>query len=155
MGAALLAASLACGGGSPASSPARDASSEGAPVDAGKDAASCFPYCGTVSDARGGSGGADVAGDGAPSCDELKALYESLQARAQSCNPQLPAQCSATTNGPCCPVTVGAADRSAIDDFDQAVSQYKTLCSPDCSKVICQPAPTNQCDALGSIGRCE
>jgi hypothetical protein len=154
-GLALLAASVACGNAAPSSSPARDASSESAPAEAGEDDA-CFPYCGTVADARGGPGAGDAgAGDGALSCDELRALYESLQARAQSCDPQLPAECGATTNGPCCPVTVSAGNASAIDDFDQAVAEYKTQCSPDCSKVICQPTPSNRCDALGSLGRCE
>jgi hypothetical protein len=146
---------VACGGGAPPSSAVKDASAESALVDAGQDDVSCFPYCGTVADARGATSGGDAAGDGALSCDELRALYEALEGRAQSCNPQLPAQCNATTDGPCCPLTVGTTDRAAIDDFDQAVAVYKTQCSPDCSKVICQPAPSNRCDALGSLGRCE
>jgi hypothetical protein len=87
-------------------------------------------------------------------CSQLRALYESLQAAAQACDPQIQGQCSATTNGPCCPLTVGVADRSAIDDFDQAVAMYKAQCSPDCSMSICQPAPSNACEPVGAKGTC-
>jgi hypothetical protein len=153
---AVVALTAACGGGSSSGPSARDAEPESAVAqDAGSDGADCFPFCSSA-DAASGSGG-DAAGDAASSCAQLKAAYEALQAPAQACNPQLPGQCGATTNGPCCPVTVSGTNGSAVDNFDQAVAAYVAQCNPDCSMVICQPAPTDQCDPLGSTasqGRC-
>jgi hypothetical protein len=150
-------------GGSPRTAPATaldggpEANADAGPGDAG----SCFPFCGNAGDAGGATeaGAAmDAAADAAVSCATLLAHLETLQAQAQSCNPQLQDDCSATTDGPCCPVTVSTADRGAVDDFDQAVAAYTSACTPDCARVICQPAPSNRCDplALGTtLGRCE
>jgi hypothetical protein len=155
--AASLVLAAACGGGSSSSPAARDAAPESAAVaDAGSDSGDCFPFCSSGGDAGGGTG-TDASGDGASSCDQLKAVYETLQGPAQSCDPQLPGQCSATTNGPCCPLTVTATNGSAVDNFDQAVAAYLAQCNPDCSMMICQPAPSDQCDPLGASaaqGRC-
>jgi hypothetical protein len=146
----------------PSSSPApHDAAVEGATGEASTDDGACFPFCGS----GGNDAGADVGGgppgdasaDGA-SCDGLKAVYEALQGPAQACNPQLQSQCAATTNGPCCPLTVTAASQSAVDNFDQAVAAYLAQCPPNCSQIICQPAPSNICNPLGgsaSQGRCQ
>jgi hypothetical protein len=148
LGPALIAFAPACGGGS-SGSPPRDAAPESAATDDGStDSGSCFPFC-SSGDAGTGTG-ADAAGDAAMSCAQLKSVYEALQAPAQACNPQLTGQCSATTNGPCCPVTVTSSNQSAVNNFDQAVANYVTQCHPDCSMAICQPAPSNQCDPLGS-----
>jgi hypothetical protein len=150
-----LALAPACGGGSP-SSPARDAAPESAAVeDAGSDSGACFPFCAS-GDASVGMG-TDASSEAGSSCAQLKAVYETLQGPAQGCNPQLTGQCAATTNGPCCPITVTASNGSAVDNFDQAVATYVEQCSPNCSMVICQPAPSNQCDPLmgsTSLGRC-
>jgi hypothetical protein len=155
--------SASCGEGSSSTPPARDAAVEGASSDAGAGDGPCFPFCGSSSggDEAGGDGGpgapGDGSGDGASSCAQLKAVYEALQGPAQACNPQLQGQCAATTNGPCCPVTVSASSQSAVNDFDQAVATYTAQCQPNCAQVICQPAPSNECDPLGgsaSQGRC-
>jgi hypothetical protein len=152
---AILVVASGCGGGS-SGSVARDAGAETAAEDTGSDTGSCFPFCSSGSDSGTGSG-TDASADGTTSCAQLKAVYEGLQALAQACEPQLTGQCSATTNGPCCPVTVTTSSQSAVNNFDQAVATYVAQCSPDCSMVICQPAPSNQCDPLAggaSQGRC-
>jgi hypothetical protein len=145
----------ACGGGAGSSSPPQDAASETGEPDAESDGGSCFPFCGS---ADAGSPRVDASGLDAPSCDQLKAAYEALQGPAQACDPQLQAQCAATTNGPCCPVAVTASSQAAVDNFDQAVAAYVAACSPDCSMIICMPTPLSQCQALAggpSQGRCQ
>jgi hypothetical protein len=45
---------------------------------------------------------------------------------------------------------VNATNGSAVDNFDQAVAAYVAQCDAGCSTVICQPAPSDQCEALGA-----
>jgi hypothetical protein len=149
LGSLLFAACLlGCGGGS--SLPPADAGAD-APSPEGDAAADgdCFPFCGTGADAVA----PDAAGDGALSCAQLKARYQMLET-ARACNPQLPNQCGATTNDPCCPVTVTESNTQAVADFDYAVMQYEAQCTADCSMRICQSAPSLQCDGAGSTGLC-
>jgi hypothetical protein len=141
---ALLVLAACSGGGT--SSPPQDAAPETSEPDAGEDSGSCFPFCGSA-DASSPPVDASTS-DAAPSCSQLKAAYEALQGPAQACNPQLQAQCTASTNGPCCPVTVSASNQAAVDNFDQAVAAYVTACSPDCTMIICMPAPSDQCQPL-------
>lgn len=150
LGPSLLAACLlGCGGGSSSSSPG-DAGADAPAADDGAADGDCFPFCGTGGDA----GAADAAGDGALSCAQLKAQYQALEPAARACNPQLPDQCGATTNDPCCPVTVTESNTQAVADFDYAVMQYEAQCTADCSMRICQAAPSRQCDGTGSTGLC-
>ncbi len=145
---------IACSGGGGTSAPARDAASDTGEQESGEDSGSCFPFCGSAEAAAPPL--ADASGLDAPTCNQLKAVYEALQGAAQACDPRLQAQCAATTNGPCCPVTVTASNSSAVDNFDQGVAAYVAACSPDCSKIICMPAPSSQCQVLGtSQGRCQ
>jgi len=152
LGPLLLAACLlGCGSGS-SSSPPGDAGAD-APSAEGEGAADsgdCFPFCGTGRDA----GAADAASDAALSCAQLEANYLMLEAAARACNPQLPNQCAATTNDPCCPVTVTVSNTQAVNDFDYAVMRYEAQCTADCSMRICQPAPSGHCDGTGSMGVC-
>jgi hypothetical protein len=161
---ALLAALPAsCSAGSSSAPPEHDAALESAAGEASADEGSCFPFCGSSGGDANADEGPVAAGDASAdgtssSCAQLKAVYEALQGPAQSCNPQLQAQCGATTNGPCCPVTVSASSQSAVDNFDQAVAMYTAQCQPNCAQVICQPAPSNMCNPLGSspsLGRCQ
>jgi hypothetical protein len=160
-GACALAVLAACGSGSSSAPPGHDAAVESAAGEASADEGSCFPFCGSGGDAGADDGPgvpAEASADGASSCSQLKAIYEALQGPAQACNPQLQGQCAVTTNGPCCPVTVTASSQSAVNDFDQAVASYTAQCQPNCSQMICQPAPSNVCNALGgsaSQGRCQ
>ncbi|HEY8039133.1 MAG TPA: hypothetical protein VIF15_05035 [Polyangiaceae bacterium] len=138
---AVLLPLLGCGNGAASPSTAQDggtdASSAGDAAEGG-----CFPTC-----AGGDSGlpGDDAGGDGAATCDQLKAEAVSLEAAARACNPQLPSPCSASTDGICCPVSVTPGNTTAIDNFDQAVAAYKAQCTPNCAGIVCHPAPSNTC----------
>jgi hypothetical protein len=158
---AALAAAIACGSGSSSPGPAGDAGTEAAPPnDATSEA--CFPFCGSSSSGSGGSSGsgsssgsADAAPD-AQSCDGLKATATALQPAAKACNPALASQCTASTDGICCPVTVSAGNESAVNDFAVAVATYKAQCTPSCIGIVCKPAPSQICQATsGGQGECQ
>ncbi len=137
----------ACGGGNGGAIPAiADAGSDVAPETGAFDSGDCFPFCASGDD---GPSAVEAGGDGAESCLQLQAAYESYELTAQACDPQLPGQCASTASDPCCPVTVGS-DPSAIDDFSLAVSRYVAECPPNCSIRHCQPAPSDQCAATGT-----
>lgn len=131
---------LGCGSGSSGTPPSDAGGTDAARGDAA-DGGACFPFCGDAG--RGG----DATGDVNVSCDQQKVLVETLQAKAKACDPRFSNQCTATTNDPCCPITITSSNVQAVNDFDQAVATYKSECSPDCSREICQPAPSNVCDA--------
>jgi hypothetical protein len=151
---ALLAVCAACSSGSTSSGPA-EAGAEAAPAqDAADDA--CFPFCSSSSGgSSGSSSGADADVD-AQSCDGLRAKVESLLPAARACNPSLQGQCSGTTDGVCCPVTVSAGNESAVNDLAVAVATYKQSCTPSCIGIVCPPAPSGVCQPLtGSGGLCQ
>jgi hypothetical protein len=151
--ALVLVAIAGCSGGGSTTAPAVDAAGDTqAETSAGYDSGDCFPYC----PAEASTGGGDDAGNDAAAltCAALQASYEAYELTAKACNPQLPGQCTATTSDPCCPVTVGG-NASAVDDFDQAVSRYEVQCTADCSRRLCQPAPSGQCVSVGTAqGTC-
>jgi hypothetical protein len=141
----------ACGGGGGPSAAAADAATDHAPEVAVFDSGDCFPYCPS---GETSTSGADAGGDAAPTCTQLQAAYEAFELTAKACNPQLPSQCGATASDPCCPVTVGDS-QSAVDDFNRAVARYLGQCMADCTKRLCQPAPSNLCiPAATGTGTC-
>ena len=86
--------------------------------------------------------------DGGGPCDHLKDMVDEASRLARTCDPHGAAPCAAAVDGLCCPITVDAANNSAVNDFQQAVKNYKAKCMPDCTKIFCgaNPPPTNQCD---------
>jgi hypothetical protein len=82
-------------------------------------------------------------------CAQLQAAYEAFELTAKACNPQLPDQCFATANDPCCPVTVSNS-QDAVNAFDEAVTSYQQQCTPDCSTRICPFTPSGDCAATGT-----
>jgi hypothetical protein len=88
-------------------------------------------------------------------CDQLRTQVIQLQTAARACNPQGANECSGAVDGICCSITVSFNNSSAVNDFTQAVTTYKTKCTPDCSKVICGQTPTLVCDPVGAKGTCE
>jgi hypothetical protein len=105
----------------------------------------CFPFC-PVLDAGGSSPEADT--DAAMSCAALKASYESLEATARMCNPQIPGGCI-STDDPCCMVAVSSASPDAVNAFADAVAAYSAQCTPNCTLRICQ-TPTGTCMPTGT-----
>jgi hypothetical protein len=154
---ALLVVCAACSSGS--SSPA-SSSEAGADAASGQDAAddSCFPFCSSSGSggSSGGSSGDDASADAA-GCDALRAQVEALLPAARACNPALASQCTGTTDGICCPVSVTAANESAVNNLAVAVASYKQSCSPSCIGIVCPPAPSNTCQPLqgGQAGLCQ
>ena len=136
-----------CGGGAGGgSSPIVDAAADSGPDVADLDSGACFPYCAS---GESSSPEPEAAADAAETCPKLQAAYEALELTAKACDPQLPSQCASTASDPCCPVTVGMS-QSAIDDFNQVVAGYEQQCTADCSKRLCQPAPSDQCVGTGT-----
>ena len=90
--------------------------------------------------------------DGGGPCDHLKELVDQASTLARSCDLRAAAPCSAAVDGLCCPVTVDAANNAAVNDFQQAVKNYKARCMPDCTRLFCgaNPPPSNQCDTTGA-----
>jgi hypothetical protein len=151
--ALVLALVVGCGGGGGTTTPpvdaAADARAETSVVD---DSGDCFPYCPSLEAST--TVGDDGGGDAAPTCALLQASYEAYEVTAKACNPQLPGQCMAAADDPCCPVTVGG-NTSSVSDFDQAVSRYQLQCTVDCSMRLCELAPSGQCVATGTAtGTC-
>jgi hypothetical protein len=72
-----------------------------------------------------------------------------MQAELTTCDPQMPNQCSAFTNGPCCPVTITPGTNT--ENYDQAVMAYKNQCMPQCG-MVCATMPTNTCVPFGDAG---
>jgi hypothetical protein len=141
-----------CSSGSP-SAGAGDAG-EASTTDATDDVA-CFPLCGSGSSSGGSSGGGDAATDGSTTCSQLAALVSSLEPAARACNPQMPSQCGGTTQGLCCALTVNAGNDMAVNEYESAVANYKSQCSPSCMGSICPTVPSQQCDSTGtSTGGC-
>lgn len=157
-----VVAFAACSSGSSSPTGGADA---GADATSAQDASegSCFPLCSSSSggSSGSGSGGGDDGGDDATdldaqSCPALKAKVESLLPPAQACNPALPGQCSGTTDGICCPVSVSAGNESAENDLAVAVSNYKAACTPSCIGIVCPPTPSNTCEPVGTqVGVCK
>lgn len=152
---ALLAVCAACGSVSSSPGGGADAGAESSP---GQDAAddACFPFCSSSSGGSGSSSGADADVD-AQSCDGLRAKVESLLPAARACNPALGGQCTGTTDGICCPVTVSAGNESAVNDLAVAVASYKQSCTPSCIGIVCPAAPSGVCQppGTGSQGLCQ
>ena len=131
---------------------ASDAASDAPQVDAGKEA-SCTFGCATDSGTKDGD-----AGDASFTCTGLRALIEQLSNTARACNPIQSQQCSGSTNGICCPISVSPGNTTAVNDFDHAVATYKASCPFDCSMAMCSMnIPSNACDAqMGSnMGICQ
>jgi hypothetical protein len=154
--ALLVVCAAACSSGPSSPGGAGDAGAEAAP---GQDASSdaCFPFCSSSSGGSSGSGsGADAEVD-AQSCEGLRATVESLLPAARACNPALAGQCTGTTDGICCAVSVSAGNESAANDLAVAVAAYKQSCTPSCVGIVCQPAPSNTCVPLqgGQSGLCQ
>lgn len=125
---------------SPTSPPPADAGSDPLAVDAG------HPETGAPPPDSG------APADGGGPCDHLKELVDQASALARSCDQRAAAPCSAAVDGLCCPVTVDAANNAAVNDFQQAVKNYKARCMPNCTKILCgvSPPPSNQCDTSGA-----
>jgi hypothetical protein len=91
-------------------------------------------------------------------CDELKQQVIQLGLTARKCNPQAPSECGATTDGPCCPITVDIGSTSAVNDYDHAVGQLWAAmdagtCTYDCKLAYpCKQAPSNVC---GTNSECQ
>jgi hypothetical protein len=154
---AVLLALLACSSGSSSPTATPDAGPDGS---SGADATddSCFPFCASSSSGGGSSssGSDDGGGDGALSCADQKANLEALETAARACNPQAPNQCTGTTEGVCCPVSVSPGDDTAVNNFEVALATYKQQCSPSCLGVVCLAAPSMTCQAVqGAPGVCK
>lgn len=94
--------------------------------------------------------------DAVSQCDLLKQKVMQLAGPAQACCPSCaPAQCTATTNGICCPISVDTSSVQAVNDYDQAVMTYANQCHPDCSGTICSGAPSGICSGGGTTGICQ
>ena len=93
--------------------------------------------------------------DGGNMCDRLKETVDQKSALARACNPQSPSECTAAIDGLCCSVTVSASKTGAVNDFQEAINNYKAKCKPDCTKVFCglNPAPSNICDTASASCR--
>jgi hypothetical protein len=133
------------GGGDRAAAGPSDAAADVHPETGTDDSGGCFPYC-PVGDAAGPAPEADT--DGAMSCAALKSSYESLEAIARICNPQIPGSCI-STDDPCCKVAVSSGNAEAVNAFADAVNAYSAQCTPDCALRICQP-PAGTCMATGT-----
>ncbi len=133
-----------CGASRPGSPTATDAAAD-APQDA-HEGGSGFP----PPDAS------DVdAADAGSACDQLRAQVNAFGLAARACNPQGANECNAAADGICCQITVGIGSTQAVNDFQHAVSDYQTKCGPaDCTKVLCEQAPSNLCDGTGTKGIC-
>jgi hypothetical protein len=153
--AATAAASLfACSSDSSPSGPA-DASHDAPYPDAGPPEASCPFGCTPSGD---GGDASDDAPDGATTCAALKMQLDRYAAIAQACNANQTQQCSGTTMGLCCAISISPGNPAAVDDYDHAVAAYKASCPVDCTRTICSMnVPSNLCDApMGSaMGLCE
>jgi hypothetical protein len=110
------------------------------------DSGGCFPYCPVEGDDAASTPEADT--DGSTSCPALRSNYESLEALAQICNPQLPDPC-VSTDDPCCSVAVSSSDSDAVNAFAEAVAAYTAQCPAGCALRICQP-PARTCIATGT-----
>jgi hypothetical protein len=151
----LLAASAAvlfgCGSSSPSGS--ADAAPEAAPQDAAADASCIFGGCN-----GGDASAADATSDVSSMCDQLKMQVDQTAIAARACNPNQTQQCSGTTQGICCMISVSPGTATAVDDYDHAVAAYKASCPFDCSRTNCPTnVPSGLCDApMGSsMGICE
>lgn len=101
--------------------------------------------------------GAPSRPDAATPCDHLRQQISQLVPAAAACSPNSNApQCGATTQGLCCPITVTQGNVQAVNDYDQAVANFKNAgCTIDCTKIACAAAPSNICDGSGSAGVCQ
>jgi hypothetical protein len=93
-------------------------------------------------------------------CGELAAQVGSYAATAAACTPNSnSAQCTATAQGICCPITVSAniGSDEAVNNLTAAVNAWKTAgCTQDCSKIPCAPAPSRKCISTGTgTGVCQ
>jgi hypothetical protein len=146
LGVLFLAGAAGCSGGSSGkATSASDAAVDASPDAGDFDSGDCFPFC---------AGDAslpveEAGGDAAMTCAQLKAAYEAFELTAKACDPQLPNQCFATADGPCCPVTVSSS-QDAVNAFEDAVTSYQQQCTPECSNFICPSAPSGQCTATGT-----
>jgi hypothetical protein len=142
----------ACGSDATSSGPA-DASHDGPYPDAGPAEASC-PFGCTPS----GDAAPDAPPDGPTTCPQLKMQLDQLAIIARACNANQTQQCSGTTMGVCCAISVSPGNAAAVDDYDHAVAGYKASCPVDCTNIICpMNVPSGLCDApMGSsMGICE
>src|SRR4051812_32455524 len=114
--ALVLACVLAC---SACSSSNSDSIADAGPADAADAADTAVPF--TPLDAA-----PPPQVDAGTHCDQLKADVGKFANLARACAPSSNSpQCSATTNGICCPITVSTANVQAVNDLDQAVSTWK------------------------------
>jgi hypothetical protein len=143
--AALGLACTCCSSTSAGTAAATDAAAD-APPDAAKDAGSGFPTT--------DSGDVDAA-DAGSACDQLRAQVDAYGLIARACNPQGASACAAAADGICCQITVSIGSTQAVNDFQHAVTDYVSKCGPaDCTKVICEQAPSGICDGTGNKGIC-
>jgi hypothetical protein len=150
----LLILALGCSASSSPTAP-HDGGVDGTTEDAASEGA-CFPLCSSSGSSGGSSSGAsDAAGDGPMSCAALSAEVTSLEGPAQQCNPQIPGQCTGTTQGPCCAITVSAGNDTNVNDYETVVKQYQTQCMPTCMG-MCPTVPSEKCVSTGaSMGTCQ
>jgi hypothetical protein len=139
----LLVAACSSTSASPTAGP--DASAD-ATADAPHETGTGFPQddAGTVDAADAGS-----------ACDQQRAQVNALGLLARACNPQGASECIAAADGICCQISVGVGATQAVNDFQHAVLDYASKCgAADCTKVICEPAPSGVCDGTGTKGIC-
>jgi hypothetical protein len=150
----LLILALGCSASSSPTAPP-DGGADGTTEDAASEGA-CFPLCSSSGSSGGGSsGGSDAAGDGPKSCAALSNEITSLQGPAQECNPQIPGQCTGTTPGPCCAITVNAGNDTNVNAYETVVQQYTSQCMPMCMG-MCPTVPSEHCVSSGtSMGICQ
>jgi hypothetical protein len=152
LAASLATAAIVAGCGSDSSSGAAADAGPEAGSDASHDGSGC-PFGCSAPDSG------DAAADAPTNCAQMKLQLDSLGATARACNPNLSQQCSASTNGICCPISVSPGDPAPVENYDHAVAAYIATCGPvDCTTTICSMnIPSNACDApMGSVmGICE
>jgi len=151
----LLLVAIGCGAGSSPTG-VKDGGDDG-PTAEGGDGGGCFPFCsGSSSGSSGGSGGGDAASDAPATCAQQAAVVAQLQAAAQTCNPQLPSQCTGITQGICCALTISSGNDMAVNAYASAVTSYKSACSPTCMGSVCPTAPSQKCDSSATgVGTCQ
>jgi hypothetical protein len=93
--------------------------------------------------------------DGGTKCDQLEAMVATLQATAQTCNPNSSeAQCTGQAQGTCCPIAVNTgASPTDVENFEIAVMNYVTTCKPKCTLPNCPPP--GKCVGGGNVGTCQ
>jgi hypothetical protein len=88
------------------------------------------------------------AGLEAVDCKTLSDKLQKLRVEVESCNPAGSFhQCNIALEDVCCPIT---ANGGPIEDFKNAVAEYKASCNYACTAVVCHKPPSGVCLLSGS-----